>query len=164
MCTVAPFPVYWIQVLYLTKRFSIWTFINWLGYDLLCPKGNFQQTNSKFHTWMWPYLGKVGVEARTVLHGHGWNNKLDYSTRYCDCNHKITFLDFMKTAFRLLNKKHFNHFPSKAGAIVLNFKIKKGWQAVYSKQRFSLACGPPCIHHQEASYLALVVQVGHSNS
>lgn len=30
-------------------------------------------------------------ETRTVVHGHGWNNKLHYSTRYCDSRHKITF-------------------------------------------------------------------------
>lgn len=41
-------------------------------------------------------------EARTVLHGHGWNNKLDYSTRYCGPNHKITFLDLVN-AFRLFS-------------------------------------------------------------
>lgn len=100
----------WIQTLSLTERFSIWKFIHCFGCALLpycvLQKTVNEQTENFIHDWL--YLGKLRVEARTVLHGHGWNNKLDYSTRYCDPNHKITFLDWMMTAVRL--------FPYKASS------------------------------------------------
>lgn len=54
-------------------------------------------------------------EARTVLHGHGWNNKLDYSTRYCGPNHKITFLDLVNAFRFFFMKRTFNVFRVKIG-------------------------------------------------